>query len=342
MGVWWFGWALWTLQVVPEPQLERVVGGLSPLRAISLGMVDLGRTLREIRQFKVLGTYILAYLLFNDGIQTVLVIAGAFAADTIGIPLVFKMATILVIQFVAAEGAMAFARLAERTSTKAALTVALLAWILIIVLGVSVVSLAPSDSGDFDYQMRYQSDSGAYVLTQAPDLGDSPSEDLWREKAGDIATGDTLDSGQAGNLLDSIRGSEYSLSIVDGNLDGQTSLGKDHPANLGEGPMDWWPETVRSWVWRPLGLDAPYQWLVLGVALGAVLGGSQALARSLFAQISPVTRSGEFFSFFGFVSRATSVIGPLLYVLVTGILDTRVAVVAIMLLIVAGVSSSLA
>ena len=337
VGVWWFGWALWTLRVVPEPPLQHVIGELSPLRVISLGFVELGRTLREIRRFKVLVTYILAYLLFNDGIQTVLVIAGAFAADTIGIPLAFNMATILVIQFVAAGGAMAFARLAERISTKAALTVALLVWILIILLGVAVAPLAPADSGDFDYQLKYQSDSAAYVLTHAPDLGDSPSEDLWRGEVGDIAAGDTLDSGQAGQLLDSIRGSQYSLSIIGGSLDGQTALGEDHPANLGKGPMDWWPEAVRRWVWQPLGLDAPYQWLVLGVCLGVVLGGSQALARSLFAQISPVTRSGEFFSFFGFVSRASSVIGPLLYVLVTGILDTRVAVVAIMLLIVAGV-----
>ena len=119
VGLWWFGWALWTLRVVPEPRLQRVVGGLTPLRALSLGFVELGRTLREIRRFKVLATYILAYLLFNDGIQTVLVIAGAFAADTIGIPLAFNMATILIIQFVAAGGAMAFARLAERISTKA-------------------------------------------------------------------------------------------------------------------------------------------------------------------------------------------------------------------------------
>ena len=171
----------------------------------------------------------------------------------------------------------------------------------------------------------------------APDLGDSPSEDIWREERGDIKTGDTLDTGQAGELLDSIRGPEYNLSIAGGSLGGQSALGELYPANLGEGPMDWWPEAIHHWVWRPLGLDAPYQWLVLGVGLGVVLGGSQALARSLFAQISPVTKSGEFFSFFGFVSRASSVIGPLLYVLVTGILDTRVAVVAVMLLIVGGV-----
>ncbi len=59
------------------------------------------------------------------------------------------------------------------------------------------------------------------------------------------------------------------------------------------------------------------------------MGGSQALARSLFSQISPETRSGEFFSFFGFMSRASSVLGPIIYVLVTGMLDTRSAVFAI-------------
>ena len=93
---------------------------------------------------------------------------------------------------------------------------------------------------------------------------------------------------------------------------------------------------VRGLVWSPLGLEAGYQWLLLGVGVGLVVGGSQALARSLFAQITPHTRSGEFFSFFGFMGRVSSVFGPILYVVVTGVLDTRVGVLAIMALIVAG------
>ena len=340
IGIWWFGWALWTLKVVPEPPLYRAVGGLSLLRAVALGFAELGRTFREIRRFKVLLTYIGAYLLFNDGIQTVLVIAGAFAADTIGIPLVFNMATILIIQFVAAGGAMAFARLAERISTKGALTVALLVWIVLILFGVAVVPLTPTEHGEFDYQLTYRGESSNYELTRTPELGDSRSEVVWKEEVGAIPTGAVLDSGRAGQLLESVRRSEnslYGISISGGDLDGQTGVGRLHPSALGEGPIDWWPAAVRQWVWRPMGLDAPYQWLALGVALGVVLGGSQALARSLFAQISPVARSGEFFSFFGFMSRASSVFGPILYVLVTGLLDTRVAVVSIMLLIVAGV-----
>ena len=83
-------------------------------------------------------------------------------------------------------------------------------------------------------------------------------------------------------------------------------------------------------------MPAGYQWLLLGVNVGLVMGGSQALARSLFSQISPETRSGEFFSFFGFMSRASSVFGPILYILVTGMLDTRSAVFSILLLIIGG------
>ena len=50
------------------------------------------------------------------------------------------MATIAIIQFIAVPGAMAFSWLAYRTSTKTALGVSLLAWIVIVLFG---VALAP-------------------------------------------------------------------------------------------------------------------------------------------------------------------------------------------------------
>ena len=93
---------------------------------------------------------------------------------------------------------------------------------------------------------------------------------------------------------------------------------------------------VRDALWEPLGFDAGYQWLLLGVWTGMVIGGSQALARSLFAQITPETRSGEFFSFFGFMSRASAVFGPMMYVIVTSLFDTRMAIASILAIIIAG------
>ena len=128
IGVWWFGWAVWTLKVLPEPPIHNPVNGLTRRKALVLAVSELGRTFRGVRRFKVVLVYLGAYLLFNDGVQTIISIAGAFAADVIGIPLAFNMAAILVIQFVAAGGAMAFAWLARRTTTKSALTVSLVGW----------------------------------------------------------------------------------------------------------------------------------------------------------------------------------------------------------------------
>ena len=339
IGVWWFGWALWTLKVLPEPPVYDPVDRLTPWKALTLAARELIRTFREIGRFRVVLVYLGAYLLFNDGVQTVISVAGAFAADSIGIPLAFNMATILIIQFVAAGGAMVFAWIARRTTTKIALTTALAGWVLIVLAGVAVAPLVPNRHGEFDYQLSYRADAAAYAADAVPELGESHSDSMWREEGHEIEEGELLPSGRAARLLEGVRLLEYSaytISIEGGDLDGETAVGRQHPSTLGDGPVDWWPEAVRSAVWGPLGLDAGYQWMILGTCLGLVLGGSQALARSLFAKITPETRSGEFFSFFGFMTRASAVFGPTLYVFVTAAFDARVAVSAIIVIIIAG------
>ena len=76
IGVWWFGWALWTLKVLPEPPVQDPVGRLTPRKGLTLAVRELGRTFREIGRFRVVLVYLGAYLLFNDGVQTVISIAG--------------------------------------------------------------------------------------------------------------------------------------------------------------------------------------------------------------------------------------------------------------------------
>ena len=339
IGVWWFGWAVWTLKVVPEPSGVDVAARLTVRRAVSVSVAELVKTFREIGRFRVVLVYLGAFLLFNDGIQTVIAIAGAFAADTLGIPLAFNMLTILLIQFVAAGGAMVFAWLSARITTKGALTVALVGWILVLFAGVAVAPLVPADGSDFDYRLTYRPAEAAYFVDSAPEVEDSRSEVLWRQEGHAVESGALLRPAQAERLLEGVRLSEYSayaVSIEGGALDGETGVGARHPSILGDGPIDWWPRIVRDRLWEPLGLSVGYQWLALGASVGLVLGGSQALARSLFAQITPEARSGEFFSFFGFVTRASAVFGPTLYVFVTAAFDTRVAVASIAVIIVAG------
>ena len=339
VGIWWFGWAIWTLRVLPEPPIQTRVFGLTPLSALSMGFRELKDTFRELRRFRVVLRYLVAFLLFNDGLQTVLAIAGAFAADTLGIPLAFNMATIVIIQFVAVPGALAFGWLAERITTKPALIVSLLGWIVIILFGVAIVPLSPSQHSDFDFQLNYRPAANEYVIDVAPDLSDDGLELQGGGEAWVLSEGAVLNPGAVRNLPEAIHNAErfeYSLSISGGDSDGQAAVGPAHPSVLGAGPLDSWPSMVRSLLWEPLGLDSSYQWLLLGVLVGMVIGGSQALARSLFAQITPESRSGEFFSFFGFMSRASAVFGPMMYVAVTAVFDTRVAVTSILLIIIAG------
>ena len=339
IGLWWFAWALWTLLVVPEPPVHKPTRGLNFFSAISLSFSELRNTARQVKQFRVVLNYLVSYLLFNDGIQTVLVIAGAFAADTLGIGLAFNMATIAIIQFVAVPSAMAFSWLAYRTSTKAALGVALLAWIVIVLFGVALAPLTPTNHSDHDFQLNYDDRTNEYQIAAVPGGWDEDDRLQWQGSDWPLQSDNTLRSQEASDLPQAFMESpefKYSLSFRDGPMNGQTALGPDHPSIIGSGPIGWWPSFMRSILWKPLGIDVGFQWLILGVLVGLIIGGSQALARSLFAQITPSTRSGEFFAFFGFMSRASSVLGPILYILATSLLDTRAAVTAILIIIIAG------
>ena len=338
VGLWWFGWSLWTFKTLPEPPIVRAADSQSVANAVVTAFSELRKTFGELRRFRVVAVYLGAFLLFNDGLQTIITIAGAFAADTLRIPLAFNMGTIVIIQFIAIPGALFFGRLADRFTTKSALTIALMGWIVIALFGVAVAPLEPQTHQDVEVQIEYQGAEGLYAVEVAAESGEP-------EAGSDVLSPDDLLAGatlspdglqailrQAGESPDY----EYAISVSGGPLDGLAEIGAGHASAIGTGPVDFWPLLMRDLVWDPLGIDAGYQWLILGVLVGSVIGGSQALARSLFSQITPQSRSGEFFSFFGFMSRASAVFGPTLYIAATAAFDTRVAVTSILIIIVAG------
>lgn len=77
-------------------------------------------------------------------------------------------------------------------------------------------------------------------------------------------------------------------------------------------------------------------WL-LGLLVALVLGGSQALSRSLYASLVPPARSAEFFSFFAISSKFASILGPLLFALfidLTG--SNRLAILSLAVFFVIG------
>ena len=339
IGIWWFGWSIWTLKVVPEPDISIDQQGLALPKLIKISFVELINSIKNIAKFPVVILYLLAYLLFNDGIQTVMGIAGAFAAETLGVPLVFNMATILIIQFVAAPGTMVFNWASNLTSTKRALIISLIGWSVIVLFGISTAPLVPSKYTQFDYGLTYNNHYQKYELTQAPTLNNNQIDNDWKTSISPLMGDKYLTTSESHKLLNEVDKSalsRFSIVFRGGPLDSFTSINVNHTAILDNNIINKWPSFVRTNIWSPLNLEAGYQWLILGVLVGTVMGGSQALARSLFAQITPLTRSGEFFSFFGFMSRASSVIGPTMYILFTSMFDQRIAVSSLLLIIIAG------
>ena len=342
VGLWWFGWSIWTFTTVPEPKPADVPQNDTSF-AITLkeAFIGLSNTLKDIKHYKVVGIYLIAYLLFNDGIQTVLTVAGAFAADTLRISMIFVMSTILIIQFVAAPGATIFAKLSNRTGTKQALSVSLLGWIAAVLFAISIAPLPPETTGTYDYEIT-ATDTNKYMFKTFPSISENDENKEWFGKYGDVDEDTLFNKNQVTRLLSDIDNgignerSQYSAIVTGGSIDGKFSVGEYHPSALNSGIIDFWPKAIRKLIWSPLNIDAGYQFLLLGVFGGFVMGGSQALARSLFAFIIPDSKSGEFFGFFGFVGRASAFIGPLIYALIAGIFDTRMAILIILMFIVAG------
>lgn len=79
------------------------------------------------------------------------------------------------------------------------------------------------------------------------------------------------------------------------------------------------------------------EFMLLGVIIALVLGGSQAISRSLFAQMIPAGREAEFYSFYEISDRGTSWIGPLLFGLMNQIFGSlRPAILSLIFFFIVG------
>jgi UMF1 family MFS transporter len=221
-GIWWLLFAY----LFPHQRLRQrdAVRQLPPGTTLfSHGIGQITHTLKEIRaRYPMTLRYLIAYLIYNDGIQTVIVVATAFAADELGVETQSLLILVLMIQFVAFGGAFLFGYLARRLGAKRAIMISLTIWSAIVIY--------------------------AYAL-----------------------------------------------------------------------------------------LANEVQLYVLGFFVALVLGGSQALSRSLFSQMIPADHEAEYFGFYEISERGTSWLGPLAFaaaVQITG--SQRVAIVSLIIFFVVG------
>ena len=84
-------------------------------------------------------------------------------------------------------------------------------------------------------------------------------------------------------------------------------------------------------------MSVAWHFWVLAAAVGLVQGGSQALSRSLFGQMVPKAKSGEFFGFYDVSSKFAGIVGPTVFALVgqlTG--SSRLSIVSLVIFFVVG------
>jgi UMF1 family MFS transporter len=91
----------------------------------------------------------------------------------------------------------------------------------------------------------------------------------------------------------------------------------------------------------PAGQAVPF--VLLGGGIGIVLGGSQALSRSLFSQLIPKGKEGEYFGLYEISDKGTSWLGPLLFGLAYDATHSyRVAIISLLVFFVIGFVALLA
>jgi UMF1 family MFS transporter len=219
-GVWWAIFTLIPLQrLLTHQSRKELPPGATYL---GVGFKQLGHTLRKLPGLPQTLLFLVAYLLYNDGIQTVIALSAQFGSQELGMDNSQLVLLILMVQFVAFGGALGFGYLARAIGAKRAILSSLVIW---------------------------------------------------------------------------------------------TGI------------------TIYAFAW----LSSIVQFFVMGAVIGIVLGGSQALSRSLFSQMIPRGQEAEYFSLYEVSERGTSWMGPLLFGLALQFTGSyRVALLSIGFFFIAG------
>ena len=124
VAAWWAIFAIPLFRHVPEPPARAVAGEAAGAGALGIALRRLRGSFRELRHFKDAGLLLLAFLIYNDAVNTIIRMATTYG-DEIGIPAEQMMLTLLMVQLVGVPFAFAFGVLADRIGTKRAIFIAI-------------------------------------------------------------------------------------------------------------------------------------------------------------------------------------------------------------------------
>ena len=132
VAVWWILFSIPLFRRVPEPavlQRSKARGNM-----VVEGIAGLRETFRELRRYRQALLFLVAFLVYNDGVGTIIKFAVIYGEE-IGLDTAAMIKAILLVQFVGIPCTFLFGHLAGRVSTKTAIYLGLVVYSGVSVLG---------------------------------------------------------------------------------------------------------------------------------------------------------------------------------------------------------------
>ncbi|HTM24971.1 MAG TPA: MFS transporter [Vicinamibacterales bacterium] len=134
VAVWWVVFSIPLFRDVPEPAVRIADARRGPAIDLTGALRRVAGTLQELRRYKQAFLLLVAFLLYNDGIQTIIRMATTYGTE-IGLDDNAMIVALLVTQFIGVPFAFLFGMFAHRIGAKPAIFVGLVAYAIITCLG---------------------------------------------------------------------------------------------------------------------------------------------------------------------------------------------------------------
>jgi len=134
VGIWWALFSIPLFRTVPEPAIAVVPGAVREKISLGLGLRQLRETFSELRGYKQAFLLLLAFVIYNDGIQTIIRMATTYGTN-IGLQEGDMITALLITQFIGVPAAFAFGVLASRIGAKTSVFIGLFVYAGISILG---------------------------------------------------------------------------------------------------------------------------------------------------------------------------------------------------------------
>ena len=124
VGFWWFGFAQITYRRLPNNTFDKI----PDKDYIWKGFMELKIVLKSLSDLKRLKYFLISFFFLSIGVQTIILMAGIFGSEELGLPTFNLILTIIIIQIVAIIGAFIFSRMSSKIGNIKTLKITLIIW----------------------------------------------------------------------------------------------------------------------------------------------------------------------------------------------------------------------